>query len=139
MLLSKRGFTLIELLVSTVIIIILAAVASVFFGNVTKQTRISQGKADVKAIAQALEGKYDPQTGQYQEVTGSNFASGVIPVPPQGAHYVALLSSDGKGFRVCANLSDTTLCTSASCYCFCVSSSQGNYTDTSPLIFYESP
>lgn len=139
MLPSKRGFTVIELLVVTVIMIILSAVAFVFFGNVTRQARISQGKTDVKAMAQALEGKYNPQTGQYQGVTGSDFASGVMPIPPQGAHYIALLSSGEKGFRVCANLSDTTLCTSASCYCFCVSSSQGNYDDTSPLIFYESP
>lgn len=134
----KRGFTLIEVLIVVLIIAVLSVIAFAFFGNdLTKQAKKIKGIEDVNAIAKALEVNYDPQTRLYREVIGSDFSSGVLPTAPEGAYYIATLSSDGQGFRVCANLSDETQCSSSSCYCFCISSSRGEYNETSyPTPFY---
>ncbi|MEK7617390.1 MAG: prepilin-type N-terminal cleavage/methylation domain-containing protein [Patescibacteria group bacterium] len=135
----KRGFTLVELLIIIVIITILAVAGLAFFGNFNKSVKIQRGKGDVNAIARAMEVKYNSGTNQYQAVSESDFASGSLPKAPIDAHYIAAFSSDMSGFRVCANLSDTTTCLSSSCYCFCVSSAQGSFNEVSPIIFYENP
>ena len=119
------GFTLIELLVAISIIAILATIGTTIFTGVQKEAQNSRRKADIVAIAKAMEGKYNPVSGTYSTLTGGEFAAGVIPTPPEGGSYFGDLSTDTKGFRICTILSDNSS--------FCKESEQGIYGEDPPL------
>ena len=121
----ERGFTLIELLVTISIISILAVIGTTIFSNVQNSTKDSRKKADSLSIAKALENKYSPVTGTYTGVTGSDFAGGSIPAPPDGGTYFADLTLNSTGFRTCAVLSNDSP--------FCIDSQQGLYNENPSL------
>lgn len=140
---NKKGFTLIEVLVVTIIIVVLAIISAAAFRNISRQAYITKGKVEVKSIASALEKTFNPESG-YQVLFESNFALGSLPIAPPGTYYLALLSSNpdispAQAFKVCANLSQASPCTEPSCYCYCISSGQGSFSDTFPYTLYHSP
>ena len=74
---NPQGFTLIELLTVVAIIAILSVIAITIFSSTQKNARDGARRAEVKAIANALEVN---KTGAgYQLLLGSQFASGTIP------------------------------------------------------------
>lgn len=119
----KRGFTLIELLVVIAIVAILATLGAVIFTGVKDRALQSRRLADINAIHQALEAHYNPQTGEYQPLQGSYFASGSVPKTPEGEDYPISWNPDFSGFRVCT-IPD---CDPQSGNCSCQESSQGRY------------
>lgn len=74
---NPQGFTLIELLTVVAIIAILSVIAITIFSSTQKNARDGARRAEVKAIANALEVN---KTGAgYQPLAGSSFASGSVP------------------------------------------------------------
>src|SRR3989344_2101734 len=143
----ERGFTLIELLVTISIIAILATIGATIFSNTQKEAQNSRRKADIVAIAKAMENKYSAVVGTYQELNpdGSDFAGGVIPLPPEGGTYASILGTGATGFRICTSLVDNTQtqCTAnIENVCFCEESEQGTYVATgyiTPINGYGTP
>ncbi len=82
---SSRGFTLVELLVAITILAVLAAVGVVVFSGVQAQARDSRRSQDLKALANALEGKRVAGTIYYTSLLAADFANGNVPVDPREA------------------------------------------------------
>lgn len=111
---SNKGFTLIELMVVVTIIAFLAVIGMVSFTNVQAQARDGRRRADIDAIATALEANRDPLAGIYPAYVATIFADAKIPVDPINATYntfsyvyttnTNIVSSDSKTFLVCARL-----------------------------------
>ena len=104
---KKSGFTLIELLVVIAIIGILTVIGYSTYSNIQASARDTKRKADVDAIAKALEDKYNPATGVYSDITalqGTDFTSGTVPTD-NGASYYFSKDTPGniKAFVVCTN------------------------------------
>ena len=81
---KQKGFTIVELLIVIVVIGILAAIAFVAYGNVTKKARDSERTADAKAIASKAEEYYAnnatyPAYTDFATIQGLNAASKVTP------------------------------------------------------------
>ncbi|MBI2600066.1 type II secretion system protein [Candidatus Daviesbacteria bacterium] len=77
---SARGFTLVELLVIVSVIVTLFVAGIAGFANIQKNTRDVKRKADLKAIAKALE-LHRGDTG-YAFPQLSFFSSNAIPADP---------------------------------------------------------
>jgi prepilin-type N-terminal cleavage/methylation domain-containing protein len=77
---NKKGFTLIELLVVIAIIAILAIVGIAVFSGQQQSARDARRRADIQAIAQALEANKVPNSAAYQALASSQFANGIIPI-----------------------------------------------------------
>lgn len=78
--LKKSGFTLVELLVVISIIAILSLIGLTVYTNVQKGARDAKRKADIDAIANAMEANY--ASGQYVALIDSMFSSNAIPQDP---------------------------------------------------------
>lgn len=77
---NSKGFTLVELLVVITIITILAVVGLTLFGGAQKNARDARRRADVNAIANAIELKKTSGVAYYDaNISNSDFSSGVIP------------------------------------------------------------
>lgn len=135
----KKGFSLIEVMVTVIILVAISVIAVAIFRSLSVPNKLTKGKSDVKAMAAALELKYNQPNG-YQLFSGNDFAAGAEPTPPLGAHYTVLLSNGGSGFRICSNFYQPTVCTrSDNCYCFCVDSAQGAFDESDPTPFIYEP
>ncbi|MBI3486385.1 prepilin-type N-terminal cleavage/methylation domain-containing protein [Candidatus Daviesbacteria bacterium] len=77
----SRGFTLVELMVVIAIIAILAAIAITVFSGQQKNARDSQRRANIDAIANALESKKG-SNATYQIISSSDFTSQTFPTDP---------------------------------------------------------
>lgn len=104
---NLQGFTLIELLVVVAIIAILAVIGVTVFSGVQRNARDARRKADVSAIADALEAQKTPNTTTYPATVLANFfASGVIPADPStGTSYIptyVTYSAGNATFCVCS-------------------------------------
>lgn len=77
---DSEGFTLVELLVVISIIAILSVVGITVFNSAQKSTRDARRKADIDAIAKALEVSKIP--AGYQQLLDTQFSSGHIPYDP---------------------------------------------------------
>lgn len=131
---TSRGFTLIELLVAISILAILSTVGIVIFKGVTSTARDTKRKGDVEAIAKAYEVKFQGGYG-YSALNpdGSDFATGVIPTPPEGdsggngGKYFNVVANDHSGFKVCAALENnpSRVCNTPAVNCYCVPPSRG--------------
>lgn len=76
---NPQGFTLVELMVVITIIAILSVVGVTVFSSAQKNARDGRRRAEIQAIANALETNKTPN-GTYNVLAGTQFASGVIPV-----------------------------------------------------------
>lgn len=95
---NPQGFTLIELMVAMAILAILAVAGLVLFTGAQKNARDARRRADVDAIATALEtNKVQGATAtKYPQIAATQFAANAVPVDTTTAKY-------------CANASDTTV------------------------------
>ncbi len=73
-----RGFTLVELIIIVTIIAILSVIGITVFSSVQKNARDAKRKADINAIAKALEVK-QVNDGDYAGLSVRDFANGIIP------------------------------------------------------------
>lgn len=130
---KKKGFSLIELLVVVTILAILFTIGIAAFRNVSGNARDAKRKADVEAIAKALESQFNPETGQYPAppLNANYFTSGSVPQKPEGGNYDTVWNTDNTGFQACAPLEvapSGTVCPATDpTYCYCKKSSQGKY------------
>lgn len=79
---NKEGFTLVELLVVVSILAILAVVGVVVFQGQQKNARDTRRKADIEAIAQAMEAAKVPGQINYVALAASMFSAGSVPSDP---------------------------------------------------------
>lgn len=116
-----NGFTLIELLIVVAIVAILSTVGASIYSNITGGVNDSRVKADVNAIAAAMEQQYNG-TQYPAAVLGSYFSSGNPPQHPKGGNYNYEVTTPGyTSFRVCGGIgTGPALCTEPGgpdCYC----------------------
>lgn len=105
---NPQGFTLIELMVVISIIAILSIIGIALYTNVQKNARDARRKADIDAIANALEVNYSDSGGKYTALATSQFSSGTFPKDPMDAATTCLDSYCGY-----CGISDST--TGAAC------------------------
>lgn len=79
---KQKGFTLIELMIVVVIIAILAVVAVAVFGNQQRNARDARRRADISAIASALEAGKVATSINYPVMAATLFSSGAVPADP---------------------------------------------------------
>ncbi|MBI2330355.1 type II secretion system protein [Candidatus Daviesbacteria bacterium] len=79
---NPKGFTLVELLVAISILAILSMIGVVGFTSVQKNARDAKRKADMDAMAAAMEANYITGTGYPTSVAGSWFAGSALPANP---------------------------------------------------------
>src|SRR3989344_7035881 len=119
---SSKGFTLVELLVVIAIIAVLSVIGVTVFSGIQNNARDSKRKADVNAIIKAYEVRYS-SSGSYGDtlMEGTAFASGSLPIPPEGGNYTIMQDKTTKGIKVCAALeaSPQRYCTETSDNCSC--------------------
>lgn len=77
---NPQGFTLIELMVVISIIAILAIIGMVAYSTIQKRARDTRRRAEITAIAYALEANYNDSTAKYALLATTQFTDGAIPV-----------------------------------------------------------
>lgn len=110
---NLRGFTLVELIVVIAILAILSIVGVAVFQGQQKNARDSKRKADITAIANALESGKTPGDVTYTELADSMFSSGAIPTDPANT-----------------NVAPNNACPGVCKYCVRTSSGNCSTTDT---------
>lgn len=78
---TPQGFTLIELLIAISILAILSMIGMVGFGTVQKNSRDAKRKADIEAMAAAMEANYVTGVG-YASLSSTWFAGSALPTNP---------------------------------------------------------
>lgn len=109
---ESKGFTLVELLIVVAIIAVLAVIGIIVFGNVQKGARDARRKADINAIASALEFRVNTIPNPCNQAVGTYcapqpnwFASGVIPADPlPNLSYTGLPIGGAPTYNICATL-----------------------------------
>lgn len=92
---SRSGFTLIELMVVVAIIAVLSVIGLTLFAGIQNKARNDRRRADIDAIAKALEVNKTPPG--YVVLAGSQFTNGAIPaIDPQGYPYCANYTVDAQ-------------------------------------------
>lgn len=113
--LNSPGFTLVELLVVIAILAILATIGITVFGNVQKNARDARRKADIDAIAQAMEVNYGKTTvGYYDALAGTMLSSGSVPLDPTNTSAATTDSACPTVCRYCFR-QGTAVPTAAAC------------------------
>lgn len=92
-----KGFTLVELLVVIAIIAILATVGFAIFNGIQKNARDARRKADIDAMAKAMEVKKDGNTSTYGQLQHVDFSNGAIPTDTSTAKYVVAVVTTAGG------------------------------------------
>lgn len=106
--LSQMGFTLIELMVVVAIIGVLMSAGILAFSNAQQNARDARRRADIDAIAKALEQYYANNSFSYPATAGAiatYFPAGAAPTDPQGSAYNFSLTT--SAFCVCSLLEKT--------------------------------
>ncbi len=130
---TTKGFTLVELMVVIAIIAILAVAGLVLFTTATKNARDSKRRADVDAIAKAIEQNANPVgTPKYSAVTSSWFQNG-IPADPGNFSYT-YPTTTGSQYTVCSELEsgygNSSIAGGPS------TNNAGNYTTPASTVYY---
>lgn len=86
---NPKGFTLVELLVVISIIAILSLIGMTTYTNVQKNARDTKRKADINAIANALE--INKTSTGYQAIAPTWFASGAISYDPKASSVIDII------------------------------------------------
>lgn len=121
---KSSGFTLIELLVAISIVAILATIGFTLFQNAQRTARDTKRRADIDAIATAMETHYDANNGTYSDynvdptasptpaaLVNAWFAGGAKPEDPLGSafgSYKVTMGTGNSSFAVCGKLEDQT-------------------------------
>lgn len=103
---SNKGFTLVELMVAISIVAVLATIGFSLFQSTQSTARDAKRRADVDAIAAALETRYDATTGIYSAVEDTWFADKVKPTDPlnESTYVYSYPTADAATYTVCAAL-----------------------------------
>jgi prepilin-type N-terminal cleavage/methylation domain-containing protein len=107
---EPNGFTLVELIIAMTVIVLLAIIGLTVFSTIQRNARDVRRKADINAIAHALEDHYDQfSQDYYQPLHGTDFSAGQIPEDPVSTRTytgTGAFSSPtgGTDFCVCAHL-----------------------------------
>lgn len=114
---SYAGFTLVELLVVVAIIAILSVIGLTLFSGAQKNARDARRKADVDAVASALEIKRLPGVTYYEAIVNTDMSSGLIPEDSvnQSAKYCILLYATDDGAKTQPDPAITSWPTSSPC------------------------
>ena len=92
---NQLGFTLIELLIVVSIIVILATIGVIIYGNVQKNARDAKRRADISSITKTLElARIKADLDTYPALDPSQFAN-TLPIDPGGKSYCASAVSSG--------------------------------------------
>lgn len=86
---KTSGFTLVELMIVVAIIAVLSVIGVTIFSGIQKDSRDARRRADVDAMATAMEanyGKAPAVAGQYGAMAAAFFADGTLPVDPTGTN-----------------------------------------------------
>lgn len=95
---KSSGFTLVELMIVVAIIAVLSVIGVTVFSGIQKDSRDARRRADIDAIASAMEANYGKTVaGQYSAITAGFFANGVVPVDPTSTN----VSPEGACPGVC--------------------------------------
>ncbi len=107
---NPQGFTLVELLVVISIIAVLSVIGITVFTGVQKNARDAKRKADIEAIANAMEKNYNSGSANpYSALVVTDFSDAKLPKDPQtSADYPVTGTLPGKTYVVCATLENTT-------------------------------
>lgn len=84
---NPQGFTLIELMVAISVVAILSVIGLVIYTDAQKGARDGRRRADLNALANAIEQKKDPTLPTYEPLAATDFASGSIPTDTTPAKY----------------------------------------------------
>lgn len=103
---NPQGFTLVELMVAIAIMAILSVIGLTVFTNSQVTARDAKRKADIDALAKAMEANYTPGTGYSATMQTSWFAGNVIPTATSGTAYTSSLATGG--YTICAQLERST-------------------------------
>jgi general secretion pathway protein G len=117
---KKLGFTLIEILVTATIIGLLAAVASISYSQLTKQSRDAKRKTDLEQVRAALEiyrsnsDTYPVGTGwaTLSVLTGPIIYLQTLPSDPKSANFSYYYSGDINDYTLAAQLEVSSSCSS---------------------------
>ncbi len=107
---NQKGFTLVELLVVIVILAILGVVGMTIFTGTQSKARDAKRKADIAAMAKAMEANYAPGTGYPTAMVGTWFSDGSAPTnpaPPASGVYTTTFTSI-SAFVFCTPLENST-------------------------------
>lgn len=95
---KTTGFTLIELLIGIAILAVLSAIGIVIYSNAQRTSRDARRRADVLAIAKALEvGRGNANSETYPALTSSMFTSGGVPGDPGSRIYCVTYTTTSAG------------------------------------------
>lgn len=110
---KPQGFTLIELLITIAIIAILAVVAVAVYQGQIKNARNSARRADIQAIANAMEAQKQSTSSTYPAISASFFAGGKMPSDPinvvNGTNTACTGSSTNTVCKYCYSLDSTPI------------------------------
>lgn len=94
---TQKGFTLIELLVVVAILAILAVIGATVYNNVQVNARDARRKADIDAIASALEANKAQNSATYTALANSQFQQQIVPVDTTTAQYSIATGTTAPG------------------------------------------
>lgn len=103
---SVGGFSLVELMIVVSIMAVLAVIALTIYTDAQKTSRDSRRKADLTAVASALEASASATLGQYPAVADTMFVGG-IPQDPGTLTYT-FPTVAAATFTICAQLEKAT-------------------------------
>ena len=102
----KKGFTLVELMIVVTVIAILATIGVISFTRVQAQSRDTRRKADVRALATALQAYY-AEKSTYPALTADLEPTYIprVPTDPQNlAAYEYNVNGAAGTYAICATL-----------------------------------
>ncbi len=107
---TQKGFTLIELLVVVAILAILAVIGATVFNNVQVNARDSRRRADIDAIASALEANKVQNSATYTGLATTQFQQQSIPADTTTAQYSIATGTTAPGIPTAwaANVANPT-------------------------------